>query len=61
MITIVKDSEKVWLIEEWLNIDDCEHPFAKYINNHFVNLCIPEMAPLKAQETADFLVFAQHI
>jgi hypothetical protein len=61
MIAIVKDSEKVWLIEEWLDIDDRERPFAKYIDNRFANPCIPEMAPPKARETADFLVFAQHV
>jgi len=61
MITIVKDSEKVWLIEEWLDIDNHKRPFAKYIDNHFVNPCIPEMVPPKAWETTDFLVFAQHV
>jgi len=60
MIVIVEESEKVWLVEEWLDIDDSERPFTKYINNCFASPCLPEMAPHRAQETAGFLVFAQH-
>jgi hypothetical protein len=63
MIAIIEGSEKekVWLVEEWLNIDNSKCLFTKYINNRFASLCLPEMAPLKAHQTAAFLVFAQHM
>jgi hypothetical protein len=61
MIAIVEESEKVWLVEEWLDVDDSERPFTKYIDNRFASPCLPETAPHKAQETAKFLVFAQHV
>lgn len=61
MIAVVHKSEKVWLIEEWLDVDDSERPFIKYIDNRFASPCVSETAPVKARETADFLVFAQHV
>jgi hypothetical protein len=63
MIAIVEglEKEKVWLVEEWLNVDDSKCPFTKYIDNCFASPCLPETAPLKAHQTAPFLVFAQHV
>ena len=63
MIAIVEGSEKekVWLVEEWLDVDDSKRPFTKYIDNRFASPCLPETAPLKAHQTAAFLVFAQHV
>ena len=63
MIVIIEglEKEKVWLVEEWLDVDNSKHPFTKYIDNRFASPCLPEMAPLKAHQTAAFLVFTQHV
>lgn len=62
MIAIVQDSsmEKVFLIEEWFDLDD-EHPFNKYLDNRLPQHCLPDTATHKAHEIAKFLVFAQHV
>jgi hypothetical protein len=63
MIAIVQDSsiEKAFLVEEWIDTNNGERPFIKYIDNRFPQPCVSLSAPPKACETADFLVFAQHV
>ena len=53
--------EKAFLVEEWIESDDRERPFTKYINNQFPQSCVTPSAPSKAHEIADFLVFCQHV
>ena len=50
---------KFFLVEEW--IDTSEVPFTKYINNARAVSCISQYAPEEAQNTANFLCFAQHV
>lgn len=64
MIAIVQDlpTSKAFLVEEWINTDDSDHQFIKYLNNrvpHHTSDLVPQ-AP-KVQEITDFLVFAQHV
>ena len=63
MIAIVREStmEKAFLIEEWLDPDDGECPFVKYLGNRFLEPCVPLTAPPRTHEIAEFLSFAQHI
>ena len=63
MIAIVREStmEKAFLIKEWLDPDDEERPFVKYLGNRFPEPCVPLTAPLGAHEIAEFLSFAQHV
>jgi len=63
MIVIVREStmEKAFLIEEWLDPDDEERPFVKYLGNRFLEPCVPSTAPTRAHEIAEFLSFAQHV
>jgi len=63
MIAIVREStmEKAFLIEEWLDPDDEERPFVKYLGNRFLEPCVPSTAPTCAHEIAEFLSFAQHV
>jgi len=62
MIAIVQDSsmEKVFLIEEWFDLDN-KHPFNKYLDNQLLQHCLPDTATHKAHEIAKFLIFAQHV
>lgn len=63
MIAIVQDLniEKAFLVEEWINVNDDEQPFVKYINNRFPQSSLSHLAPPKAHKIADFLIFAQHV
>jgi hypothetical protein len=63
MIAIVREGtmEKAFLIEEWFDPDDEEHPFIKYLGNRFLEPCVPLTAPPRAHEIAEFLSFAQHL
>jgi hypothetical protein len=62
MIAVVQaSSEKAFLVEEWINTDDGDQPFVKYINNQFPQSCIPYSASSNAREIAEFLCFAQHV
>ena len=63
MIAIVREAsmEKAFLIEEWIALDDSEHPFIKYLGNRFPESCVPPTANAEAHDIADFLIFAQHV
>lgn len=63
MIAIVQDPllEKAFLVEEWIEVDDSEYPFTKYLNNRFPQSCVGLLAPPTAHEVAEFLIFAQHV
>ena len=64
MIAIVRESsiEKVFLVEEWLNLDDHSgRKFFKYVGNHIPESCVCPTDPPKAHEVAEFLIFAQHV
>lgn len=63
IIALVHDlpTSKAFLVEEWINTDDGNHQFIKYLNNrvpHHIS-SVPQ-AP-KAWEITDFLIFAQHV
>lgn len=63
MIAIVQDhpTEKVFLIEEWIDTDGSERPFIKYLGNQYLQSCVSDDAPPEAHEIANFLTFAQHV
>ena len=63
MMAIVRQhkGEKAFLIEEWLEPDDNERPFLKYLGNRYLQSCIPTTAPPHAHEVVEFLCFAQHV
>lgn len=63
MIGLIREPsmEKAFLIEEWITVDDSEHPFIKYLGNRFPESCVPPTAHPKAHKIAEFLVFAQHV
>jgi Alpha-kinase family len=64
MIAIVRENsmEKVFLIEEWLNLDDRSgRKYLKYLGNHFPESCVRPTDPPEAHELAEFLIFAQHV
>ena len=53
------DTGKLFLIEEWINTSEAQ--FKKYINNVHAVSCIPQQAPEKIKNIANFLCFAQHV
>jgi hypothetical protein len=64
MIALVCDlpTPKAFLVEEWIDTDDGDHRFIKYLNNrvpHHISDSVPQ-AP-KAREITNFLIFAQHV
>ena len=64
MIALVRNlsTPKAFLVEEWINTDNGNRQFIKYLNNrvpHHISDSVPQ-AP-KAWEITDFLIFAQHI
>jgi hypothetical protein len=63
MIAIVQDTslEKAFLIEEWIDTDERDYPFVKYIDNRTSLSCVPDFAPPHAHDKAEFLSFAQHV
>ena len=64
MIAIVRESsmEKVFLVEEWLNLDGLSgDKFVKYLGNCFPESCVRPTDSPKAHEVAKFLIFAQHV
>jgi hypothetical protein len=62
MIALVHNlpTPKAFLIEEWINMDNGDHRFIKYLNNRVPHHISVPQAP-KAQEITDFLIFAQHV
>lgn len=63
MVAIVQGlaTEKAYLMEEWIEEDECEQRFLKYINNRFPTSIVPLSAPERAHDIASFLVFSQHV
>lgn len=63
MIALVQDSptDKAFLVEEWIALDDSEHPFIKYMDNCYPQSTVPLTAHPEAHEIAEFLIFAQHV
>jgi hypothetical protein len=64
MIAVVSDlpKSKAFLVEEWINTDNGDHRFIKYLNNrvpHHISDSVPQAS--KAREITDFLIFAQHV
>jgi hypothetical protein len=58
MIAIVVESskEKVFLIEEWLDL--AKHPFEKYLGNRLPESCLSDDATTNAHEITKFLLFS---
>lgn len=48
-------------MEEWIESDDSEHQFIKYLNNRFPASCVQNTSPFKAHLTAQFLIFSQYV
>ena len=63
VIALVREPsmEKAFLVEEWIALDNNEHPFIKYLGNRFPESCVPPTASPEAHNIAEFLVFAQHV
>jgi hypothetical protein len=63
MIAIVRQhsKQKVFLVEEWLDLGVDGHRFQKYLSNHFSRSCVPHTAAPEAHTIAEFLIFAQHV
>lgn len=63
MIAIVQETstEKAFLIEEWIDTDEKDYPFTKYIDNRVPAPCNPFSSPPRVHSIADFLSFAQHV
>jgi alpha-kinase family protein len=63
MIAIVHDlpQSKVFLVEEWIDTDDGDHQFIKYLNNRAPYISDSVSQAPKTQQITDFLIFAQHI
>jgi hypothetical protein len=64
MIAVVLDlpTSKTFLVEEWINTDEGDNRFVKYLNNrvpHQISDSVSQ-AP-KAREITEFLIFAQHV
>jgi hypothetical protein len=64
MIALVRDlpTSKAFLVEEWINTDDGDHRFVKYLNNrvpHHISDSVTQTP--KAWEITNFLIFAQHV
>ncbi len=64
MITLIQDlpASKAFLVEEWIDTDDSDCRFIKYLNNrvlHHISDSPPQAC--KAREITDFLTFAQHV
>jgi hypothetical protein len=63
MIAVIEDTlmEKAFLIEEWINADDDDFGFIKYVNNRVSQSCVTPSAPAQAHTIVAFLIFAQHV
>jgi hypothetical protein len=55
------EPDKAFFIEEWIETDEADQWFTKYINNRFPSSCVPLSAPPRAHIAANFLLFAQHV
>jgi hypothetical protein len=63
MVAFVKNGakEKAFLVEEWINTDEVDNVYTKYISNRHSQSILPFAAPLHMHDIAAFLVFAQHV
>ncbi len=62
MVAIVEGvKEKAYLIDEWIETDEGERQFQKYINNRFPTPCVSSSASEKAHIITNVLVFTQHV
>jgi alpha-kinase family protein len=63
MIAIMHDLPqlKVFLVEEWIDTDNSDHQFIKYLNNRTPYISNSVSQAPKTQQITDFLIFAQHI
>ena len=63
MIAIVLDDskEKAFFVEEWIETDEGDRQFQKYVNNRHATSCVPIGAPPKVHYLAEFLLFSQHV
>jgi hypothetical protein len=63
MVTLIKDmaKEKAFLVEEWINTDEVDNIYTKYITNCHSQSIVPFTAPHHMHNIAAFLIFAQHV
>ena len=63
MVALVKNAtkEKAFLVEEWINTDEIDNVYTKYITNRHSQSIVPLGAPQNMHDIASFLVFAQHV
>lgn len=63
MIAIVRQhsKQKVFLVEEWLDLGVDGDAFQKYLSNRFSKSCVSRTAAPEVQTIAEFLIFAQHV
>jgi hypothetical protein len=63
MVALVKDAatEKAFLVEEWINTDEVDNVYTKYITNCHSQPVVPVAAHQDKHDIATFLVFAQHV
>ena len=63
MVALVKtvEKEKAFLVEEWINTDEVDNIYTKYITNHHSVSALPFTTPQHMHNIAAFLVFAQHM
>ena len=63
MVALVKDAakEKAFLVEEWINTDEVDNVYTKYITNRHSQSVVPFAAPQHMHDIAAFLIFAQHV
>ena len=64
MVAIVEGGdfkEKAFLVDKWIETDEAERLFVKYINNRFPNSCVSSYASTNARIITNFLIFSQHV
>ena len=63
MVALVKNAtkEKAFLVEEWINTDEIDNVYTKYITNRHSQSIVPLGTPQNMHNIASFLVFAQHV
>jgi hypothetical protein len=60
MVAVIQGTkeEKVFLVKEWINTNERDYPFVKYINNCFPIPYLSITAPFTTWARVEFLVFA---
>jgi hypothetical protein len=63
MVALVKDTatEKAFLVKEWINMDEVNNVYTKYITNCHSQPVVPVAAHQDKHDITVFLVFAQHV